>query len=71
MAYPSTRLSELLRAVEGGHRLDTVEALAILPEVPASEVAAAIKRIEHEVRERYPKVRRIFLEPVAAQAPKP
>ena len=38
------------------------------PEVPASEVAAAIKRIEHEVRERYPKVKRIFLEPVAAPA---
>lgn len=35
------------------------------PEVPAAQVAAAIKRIEHVVRERYPKVRRIFLEPVA------
>ena len=38
------------------------------PEVPASEVASAIKRIEHEVRERYPKVRRIFLEPVGQSA---
>jgi hypothetical protein len=34
------------------------------PEVPAADVAATIKRIEHAVRERYPKVRRIFLEPV-------
>src|SRR3954447_15715248 len=34
------------------------------PEVPASEVAAAIKRIESTIRERFPKVRRIFLEPV-------
>src|SRR4051812_34461435 len=38
------------------------------PEVPASEVAAAIKRIESTIRERFPKVRRIFLEPVAAAA---
>jgi len=34
------------------------------PEVAASEAADAIKRIEEEIRERYPRVRRIFLEPV-------
>lgn len=40
------------------------------PEVPAGEVAATIKRIEHQVRDRYPKVRRIFLEP-APSTPTP
>ena len=62
MAYPSTRLSELLRAVEGGHRLDTVEALAILPEVPASELATHAttsvgkrpKRSKHSARDSTP-----------------
>ena len=43
-------------------------AVHFAPEVPASEVAAAIKRIETTVRERFPKVRRIFLEPVANTA---
>jgi cation diffusion facilitator family transporter len=37
-------------------------------DVPAGEVAATIKRIEHAVRERYPRVRRIFLEPVSVAA---
>ena len=43
-------------------------AVHFAPEVPASEVAAAIKRIETTMRERFPKVRRIFLEPVANTA---
>ena len=38
--------------------------IAFAPEVPASDVAATIRRIEQAVRERFPKVRRIFLEPV-------
>jgi cation diffusion facilitator family transporter len=36
------------------------------PELPAAEVAAAIRRIEAAVRERFPKVRRIYLEPVSS-----
>jgi cation diffusion facilitator family transporter len=32
-------------------------------DIPAEEVAGAIRRIEHEIRANYPKVRRIFLEP--------
>ena len=43
-------------------------ALDFAPDVPASEVAAAIGRIEQTVRERFPKVRRIFLEPVRGSA---
>jgi cation diffusion facilitator family transporter len=35
------------------------------PELPAGEVAASIRRIEQAVRERFPKVRRIYLEPVS------
>ncbi|MBL0427108.1 cation diffusion facilitator family transporter [Ramlibacter alkalitolerans] len=42
--------------------------LAFAPDVPASDVAASIRRIEQTVRERFPKVRRIFLEPVRATA---
>lgn len=38
------------------------------PEVPASDVARTIKHIEQDVRERFPKVRRIFVEPVAPAA---
>ena len=38
--------------------------LHFAPDVPAGDVAAAIRRIEQAVRERYPRVRRIFLEPV-------
>ncbi len=41
------------------------------PDVPASGVAATIKEIERTVRERFPKVRRIFVEPVAAAASAP
>jgi cation diffusion facilitator family transporter len=37
------------------------------PSVPAGDVAATIKRIEGEVRARFPQVRRIYLEPVAAR----
>jgi cation diffusion facilitator family transporter len=43
--------------------------LSFAPDVPASDVAASIRRIEQVVRERFPRVRRIFLEPVRAQAP--
>jgi len=42
--------------------------LAFAPEVPAADVAAAIRRIEQAVRERFPRVRRIFLEPVRGSA---
>jgi cation diffusion facilitator family transporter len=42
--------------------------LTFAPDVPASEVAAAIRRIEKVVRERFPPVRRIFLEPVRGSA---
>lgn len=38
--------------------------LHFAPDVPAGEVASTIRRIEQAVRERYPRVRRIFLEPV-------
>jgi cation diffusion facilitator family transporter len=38
---------------------------------PASEVAETIRRIEHEVRERFPKVRRIYIEAVAEAANDP
>jgi cation diffusion facilitator family transporter len=38
--------------------------LAFEPDVPASDVAATILRIEHTIRERFPRVQRIFLEPV-------
>ena len=42
--------------------------LSFAPDVPAEDVAATIRRIEQVVRERFPRVRRIFLEPVRAQA---
>jgi cation diffusion facilitator family transporter len=35
------------------------------PELPAGEVAATIRRIEHAVRERFPRARRIYLKPVS------
>lgn len=38
------------------------------PEVPAADVARTIKHIEQTVRERFPKVQRIFVEPVAPAA---
>lgn len=38
---------------------------------PASEVAAAIRRIEQRVRERFPKVSRIYIEAVAEAANEP
>jgi FO synthase len=38
MARPSTSLSALLHAVETGNRPDAAQALAILPEAPASEL---------------------------------
>jgi cation diffusion facilitator family transporter len=38
---------------------------------PASEVAATIRRIEHRVRERFPKIRRIYIEAVAEAANEP
>ncbi|HKB53010.1 MAG TPA: cation diffusion facilitator family transporter, partial [Ramlibacter sp.] len=38
---------------------------------PASEVASAIGRIEHRVRERFPKVRRIYIEAVSEAANTP
>jgi divalent metal cation (Fe/Co/Zn/Cd) transporter len=41
------------------------------PELPAAEVAAAIRRIEAAVRERFPKVRRIYLEPVSSTSAPP
>ena len=41
--------------------------LTFAPDVPASDVAATIKRIEQTVRQRFPKVRRIFLEPVGVE----
>jgi len=37
------------------------------PATPASEVAAAIRHIEDRVRERFPKIRRIYIEAVPAQ----
>jgi cation diffusion facilitator family transporter len=40
-------------------------AVDFAPDMPASEVAAAIRRIESAVRERFPKVRRIFIEPIS------
>jgi cation diffusion facilitator family transporter len=43
--------------------------LTFAPDVPASDVAASIRRIEDVVRERFPRVRRIFLEPVRGSAP--
>jgi hypothetical protein len=43
--------------------------LAFAPEVPAADVAASIRRIEQAVRERFPRVRRIFLEPVRGSGP--
>jgi cation diffusion facilitator family transporter len=39
--------------------------LSFDPGLPAAEVAATIKRIEDAVRQRFPKVHRIYLEPVA------
>ena len=33
---------------------------------PASELAATVQRLEHRIRERYPKVRRMYVEPAAA-----
>jgi cation diffusion facilitator family transporter len=38
---------------------------------PASEVAEAISRIEHRVRERFPKIRRIYIEAVSEAANEP
>jgi cation diffusion facilitator family transporter len=35
------------------------------PDVPAEEVAAIIRRIEQAVREKFPRVQRIFVEPVS------
>jgi cation diffusion facilitator family transporter len=71
-------IQEIARAEPGVREVGTVLSMYVgaedilvtfdvhfAPDVPAAEVAAAIKRIEHTVRERYPKVRRIFLEPVA------
>ena len=43
--------------------------LAFAPEVPAAAVAASIRRIEQAVREKFPRVRRIFLEPVRGSGP--
>jgi cation diffusion facilitator family transporter len=42
--------------------------LSFAPEVPANDVATAIRSIEKKVRERFPRVRRIFLEPVRSSA---
>jgi cation diffusion facilitator family transporter len=42
--------------------------LAFTSDIPAEDVAAAIRRIEREIRAKYPKVRRIFLEPRASVA---
>ena len=43
-------------------------AVTFAPEMPASELARTIKQIERTVRERFPKVQRIFVEPVAPPA---
>lgn len=43
--------------------------VAFAPDVPATDVAAIIRRIEQAVRERFPRVRRIFLEPVGRTPP--
>jgi cation diffusion facilitator family transporter len=42
--------------------------LTFKSDIPAAEVAAAIRRIEHAIRATYPKVRRIFLEPRSSVA---
>jgi len=39
------------------------------PDTPADQMAAAIKRIEARVRERFPKIRRIYIEAVTAGQP--
>jgi cation diffusion facilitator family transporter len=74
-------IQEIARSAEGVREVGRVlsmyvgaEAILVTfdvtfaPEVPAADVARTIKQIEQTVRERFPKVQRIFVEPVAPAA---
>ena len=72
LAEPGVReVGHVLSMYVGAEDVLVTFDLSFAPEVPASEVAATIRRIEQTVRERFPKVRRIFLEPVRPGAPAP
>ncbi|MES2936787.1 MAG: cation diffusion facilitator family transporter [Pseudomonadota bacterium] len=55
----------LLSMYVGAEDVLVTFALVFAPDAPAAEVAACIVRIEAAVRERFPKIRRIYIEPVA------
>jgi cation diffusion facilitator family transporter len=68
LAQPGVReAGRLLSMYVGAEDVLVTLDLHFDPAVPAGDVAATIKRIEGEVRERFPNIRRIYLEPVAAR----
>lgn len=66
-AEPLVReVGALLSMYVGAEDVLVTTDIAFAPEAPAAEVAACIQRIEAAVRERFPKIRRIYIEPVPA-----
>jgi cation diffusion facilitator family transporter len=63
-----TQVGPILSMYVGAEDVLVTFDLTFKSDIPAAEVAAAIRRIEHEIRARYPKVRRIFLEPRSSVA---
>ena len=68
-AEPGVRdVGPVLSMYVGAEDVLVTFAVHFAPQLPAGEVAEAIRRIESTVRARFPKVRRIFVEPVADPA---
>jgi cation diffusion facilitator family transporter len=63
-----TQVGPILSMYVGAEDVLVTFDLTFKSDIPAAEVATAIRRIEQEIRAKYPKVRRIFLEPRSSVA---